>query len=290
MSKEIVCWWSGGVTSAVACKLGVDLFGKDNCRVIMIDTKNEDKDTYRFKADCEKWYGIEIESITAIGTKYKNIKDVWRKHLSLNTATGAVCSTKLKQLVREVWQKENKYEHQIFGYEFEKKEFNRAKSMYLNHPDAKPIFPLLMYGYDKLKCVEIIQFDAGIAIPDSYQLGFLNNNCLGTGCVQGGIGYWQLMRIKRPLTFDEMADFEHELTDLKGEPVTMLKDQTNEAKKKDKKDALIFLKKHAKYPHMLCIDDKPIQKVEPLFECNGFCGTNDLNERSKTEKEINYGN
>ncbi len=34
---------------------------------------------------------------------------------------------------------------------------------------------------------------------------------------------------------------------------------------------------------------KPKQKVEPLFECNGFCGTNDLNERIKTEKEINYG-
>jgi hypothetical protein len=31
------------------------------------------------------------------------------------------------------------------------------------------------------------------------------------------------------------------------------------------------------------------KKVEPLFECNGFCGTNDLNKRSETEKEINYG-
>ena len=86
-----------------------------------------------------------------------------------------------------------------------------------------------------------------------------------------------------------MARIEHLITDLKGEPVTMLKDQTNEGKKKAKKDALIFLIKHPKYPDMLCIDDKPRQKVEPLFECNGFCGTNDLNERSKTEKEINYG-
>lgn len=24
-----------------------------------------------------------------------------------------------------------------------------------------------------------------------YKLGFTNNNCFGTGCVQGGIGYWQ---------------------------------------------------------------------------------------------------
>jgi hypothetical protein len=29
------------------------------------------------------------------------------------------------------------------------------------------------------------------------------------------------------------------------------------------------------------------RKVEPLKECNGFCGTEDLNERSATELEIN---
>jgi len=28
--------------------------------------------------------------------------------------------------------------------------------------------------------------------------------------------------------------------------------------------------------------------VEPLFECNGFCGTNDLNPILETEKEINF--
>jgi hypothetical protein len=32
----------------------------------------------------------------------------------------------------------------------------------------------------------------------------------------------------------------------------------------------------------------PECKVEPLFECNGFCGTNELNERTSTEKEINF--
>jgi hypothetical protein len=24
--KRIICWWSGGITSAVACKLALDLF------------------------------------------------------------------------------------------------------------------------------------------------------------------------------------------------------------------------------------------------------------------------
>ena len=53
----IVGWWSGGVTSAVTCYLCIKLFGRNNCRFIFIDTKNEDNDTYRFKVDCEKWWG-----------------------------------------------------------------------------------------------------------------------------------------------------------------------------------------------------------------------------------------
>ena len=53
--KEIICWWSGGITSAVACKLAIRLYGREKCRVIMIDTHNEHPDTYRFKADCEEW-------------------------------------------------------------------------------------------------------------------------------------------------------------------------------------------------------------------------------------------
>ena len=158
MENKIICWWSGGITSAVACKLAIDIYGVDNCRVIMIDTQNEHPDTYRFKNDCEKWYGLEIEIITGIGEKYGNIFDVWRKHKSLNTATGAICSTNLKRLVREKWEKVNTYKHQVFGFEFDKKEFNRALSMTMNHGKrVKAIYPLLLFGYDKKDCLKIVE-------------------------------------------------------------------------------------------------------------------------------------
>lgn len=62
----------------------------------------------------------------------KSIQDVWTTHLSLNTATGAICSTNLKRLVREQFEKENDYEYQIFGFEFETNEFKRAKSLKMN--------------------------------------------------------------------------------------------------------------------------------------------------------------
>lgn len=302
-NKKIICWWSGGITSAVACKIALDLFkDKNECRVVMIDTGNEDEDTYRFKTDCEKWYEINIEKISAIqkvnltyvdiGLEYENIQDVWVKHKSLNVATGAICSTQLKRKVRESWQEENEFDYQVFGFEFDKKEFNRALGLHKNHRKAKGIYPLIMMGYDKDECLKIVQ-KAGIEIPRMYKMGFRNNNCFKTGCVQGGVGYWQKMQRDFPKKFEEMAEMEHKLTALRGEPVTMLKDQSNESKAIVDKTGikwkqLIFLKKHADYPELKCLADMKPQEVKPLFECNGFCGTNDFNERLETEKEINF--
>lgn len=284
----IVAWWSGGITSAVACKKAIEQFGAENVRVIFQDTKNEHDDTYRFMKDCEAWYGVKIETITAIGNTYESIQDVWEKHLSLNVANGAICSTKLKRLVRENWQKTAEYTHQVFGFEFESKEFNRAKSMKLNHPKAKAIFPLLSYGLTKEDCIQIVK-EAGIEIPAMYRLGFQNNNCFKTGCVQGGIGYWQKMRREFPEKFEAMARMEHRLTDKSGFPVTMLKDQSNEAKaakKLDKYAALVFLKKHPSYPNHKCLDDMSEQPLEPLNDCNGFCGIDELNPKSKTYEQL----
>lgn len=274
--KKIICWWSGGVTSAVACKLAIDLYGKDNCRVIFIDTKNEDNDTYRFMGDCSKWYDLPIEIIT--NENYNNIQEVWFKHKSLNVANGAVCSSELKRVTRERWQKENEYLYQVFGFDLD--EPKRLRSMKLNHPRVNPIFPLWLFGYSKEDCVNIIQ-DAGIEIPLMYHLGFRNNNCFKTGCVQGGIGYWQKIKREYPDKFDNMALIEHQLTDLKGKPVTMLRTNGEER-------LPLFLKPHPKYPNLPLFENQKGREPEPLFECNGMCGINDLDDRKETENEINY--
>ena len=281
MNKKIIAWWSGGITSAVTCKLCIDIFGLENVRFIFIDTHNEDEDTYRFKKDCEQWFGAEIETICS--NEYNSVQEVWRKHKSLNVATGAVCSTMLKRKVREVWQKTNEYDYQAFGFELS--ESKRAISLTANHPKAKAIYPLLLYGFSKKDCIAIVQ-EAGLKVPRTYEYGYLNNNCFKTGCVQGGIGYWQKIKREYPLKFEAMAQMEHELTEAKGEPVTMLKDQSKNANESG--NVLVFLKKHPKYPHLKCIDDMRECKVEPLFECNGWCGLNDLEPRSETERQLNY--
>lgn len=279
-NNPVIAWWSGGVTSAVTCKICIDWFGAESVRLIFIDTKNEDEDTYRFKADCEKWYEKEIETIT--NPDFNNIQEVWYKNLSLNVATGAKCSQMLKRIVRERWERKNAYSFQAFGFDVD--EINRAKSMKLNHPSSKPIFPLISELLKKKDCVKIIQqandMFLNIELPRTYKLGFLNNNCWQTGCVQGGIGYWQKIKAEYPAKFEAMAKIEHELTDLKGEPVTMLKDQ-------GKDGGLVFLKPHIRYPEIKDISMMRGREVKPLLECNGFCGTNDL-AKNETENEINY--
>ena len=198
MAKRVIGWWSGGVTSAVACKLSMALYGKKNVRIIFIDTGNEDDDTYRFMRDCEKWYGVDIETISAIGDKYGSIQDVWIKYKGMNFAHGAICSTHLKRNVRIDWQKENDFDYQVFGFDID--EPKRARAMTLNNADAKPIYPLLMHGMSKKMCIDYLKV-YGIDVPNAYSMGFRNNNCLKTGCVQGGIGYWVLAEDEEGFTW-----------------------------------------------------------------------------------------
>jgi len=268
--KKTICWWSGGVTSAVACKIAIELYGKENCRVVYIATHNEDEDTERFKKDCEKLYGLKIEEISAIGKdkKYESIQDVWYDFESLNVAHGAICSSELKRQVRLDFQRKNEYEYQVFGFEID--EVNRAKNIKKNYPNSKPIFPLLMYGLSKKDCIKLIQEEYQIEVPRMYKLGFNNNNCFKTGCVQGGIGYWKKIQEEYPDKFEKMARVEHELTDLKGKPVTCLKDQSKDALISGNKN--VFMKKHPMYPDHKSIDDMKGRPVENLMECNGFCG------------------
>lgn len=258
-SNPIIAWWSGGADSAITCWLCIQWFGKECVRVVFIDTQNEDEDTYRFKSDCEKWWGVKIETIKT--DKWENIEEVWEHYPSLNVATGAICSTELKRIVRQNFQMKNYFSYQAFG--FDSKEVDRAKAMSKNYPDSKPIFPLIYMLLGKGDSIRILQ-NNGIEPPNSYKMGYTNNNCLKTGCVKGGIGYWQKYKIDFPERFHKMAMREHHYTNLKGQPVTICKDQS-------KGGGLVFLLPHPDYPHIKDLSMMKGRIPEPLMECNGFC-------------------
>ena len=50
---------------------------------------------------------------------------------------------------------------------------------------------------------------AGIELPAMYKLGYKNNNCIG--CVKGGKGYWNKIRVDFPDYFERMAKFERKI-------------------------------------------------------------------------------
>jgi len=97
--------------------------------------------------------------------------------------------------------------------------------------------------------------------------------------------YWQKMARDFPDKFDKMAKVEHNLTDIKGKPVTMLRDQSIKAVESG--SDLVFLKPHPEYPNIKDISQLKGREPKPLYECNGFCGINDLEKRNPTESEIN---
>jgi len=182
-------WFSCGVTSAVACKIAIEQYGKENVELYYMVIDSAHPDNERFILDCERWYGKKITKIRS--EKYTDQFDVIEKTKYINGVAGARCTLELKKNVRYKVEKEIEYDAQIFGFEFSKKEINRAIRFAEQHPKAKPLFPLIERKMSKEQCAELLLMN-GIKLPKMYELGFHNNNCIG--CVKGGKGYWNKIR------------------------------------------------------------------------------------------------
>ena len=239
-NHKVIAWWSGGLTSAVACRLALEKY--EDVTLAYIHINSHSKDTLRFKEDCEKWYGQKIETYQS--AKAKNQFEVFRKQKYINGPTGAPCTKILKKDVRDKIEKQLEWEYQVFGFEFEKFEINRAIRFQEQYPYTNPLFPLIDSKLNKNECAGLISM-AGIRLPDMYLKGYSNNNCIG--CVKGGIGYWNKIRVDYPEVFKEMSIIERELG------ATCLKDESGK----------IYLDE---------LDPKRGDKADMVFsECGIFC-------------------
>ena len=70
------------------------------------------------------------------------------------------------------------------------------------------MFPLVDAGLTKQDCLNILM-TAKIELPEMYKLGYKNNNCIG--CVKGGKGYWNKIRVDFPDVFQRMAQQERKM-------------------------------------------------------------------------------
>jgi len=205
----VVAWWSAGITSAVACKMALELYDNVKLFYIKIDSAHPDND--RFKKDCEKWYGCKIKNLQS--DKYKDQFEVIEKTGAVNTPNGAPCTSKLKKNVRFDFEKKHEISlfnsygilNQVWGFEYTSREINRAIRHGQQYPNTKPLFPLIEKGLSKDNCAGLL-INEGIELPQMYKLGYSNNNCIG--CVKGGKGYWNKIRIDFIDVFNKMSKTE----------------------------------------------------------------------------------
>lgn len=194
-----VSWFSAGVSSFIACYLEKETI--DKIMYIHIDDQHED--TMRFLRDCEKALGKKIEILQS---PYKSVNNVIKTFRFINGPYGAKCTDILKKRVRNEWEYGKTDLTYIWGYDIsERHRAERLQETFLEH---KHVFPLIERGLSKEDCHGLCS-SLGIKRPKMYDMGYRNNNCIG--CVKGGMGYWNKIRVDFPEVFAERARLEREI-------------------------------------------------------------------------------
>lgn len=192
----IVSWFSAGASSAVATKAA----RPDIIIYIHIDDQHED--TLRFIDDCEDWFGHKIERLQS---PLQSVETCCFAAGFIRGPHGAACTNRLKKRVRKEWERENPGRH-TYVWGFDCNEKHRAEGTVLAMRDYDHEFPIL--NYTKAEVHGMLEA-AGIKRPAMYDMGYPNNNCIG--CVKGGMGYWNKIRIDFPDVFARRAAMERKI-------------------------------------------------------------------------------
>lgn len=202
-----VSYFSAGVSSAVATKLLIDQID----RIFYTHIDDQHPDTMRFVKDCERWFGKPVEIWQS--AYFKTVDEVCRKSKFLKSRNGgAPCTEKLKRDVRKRFEYEQEGNLRIvWGMDYT--EHDRASKIKHYMPNHKHLFPLIDNYISKEKAHKIMKASK-IKRPAMYDLGYHNNNCIG--CIKGGMGYWNKIRIDFPEVFASRAKLERDI----GFPIT----------------------------------------------------------------------
>lgn len=200
MQNKKVCWISAGVSSFIAGYLA-----KDVDEFIYIDIENQHNDSMRFIKDCENALNKPIQILKST---YGSVENVIKQFRFINGVYGAKCTEILKKRVRKEWEfKHREYDiTYVWGFDFQEK--NRAERLLETMPNFNHEFPLIDKMLSKSDAHGILD-NLGIKRPKMYDMGYSNNNCIG--CVKGGMGYWNKIRVDFPEVFDRMAKLEREV-------------------------------------------------------------------------------
>ncbi len=195
-----VSYFSGGVSSAVATKLVCDEL--DDVFYTHIDDQHPD--TMRFVKECETWFGRKI---TIMQHPYRSVENACRMVSFIRSPQGAACTKRLKRDMRKQFERENEGQLTIvWGIDYA--ESRRAERIRESMPGHKHRFPLIDEKMTKVDAHQVL-LASGIKRPAMYDLGYHNNNCVG--CVKGGMGYWNKIRVDFPDVFASRSAMERDI-------------------------------------------------------------------------------
>lgn len=195
-----VCWLSAGVSSFVAAYLA-----RSVDEIIYIDIEDQHPDSMRFVNDCEK---VLRRKITVLKSPYGNVDAACRAFGYISGVRGAKCTEVLKRRTRKEWEYAHRDCSLVYVWGFDCTEQARADRLDLSMPHAKHEFPLIDHAMTKVDAHGFMR-RMGIKRPVMYDLGYSNNNCIG--CVKGGKGYWNKIRVDFPDVFAKRAKLERDI-------------------------------------------------------------------------------
>lgn len=197
-----VVWFSAGAASTVAAKLA--LVDRPDALICYTDTGSEHEDTPRYLADVSAWLGRPITVLRS--PDYMDVDDVIESTRYISGPHGARCTTELKKKVRQRFQQHD--DIQVFGFHVGEVNPKRAEEFREQNPEVNLWTPLLDRQLTKADCHAIVE-RAGIRRHAMYELGYKNANCIG--CVKGGMGYWNKIRVDFPEVFARRARQERDI-------------------------------------------------------------------------------
>ena len=196
-----VSWFSAGVSSAVATKLAI----ADIDEIIYTHIDDQHPDTMRFVKDCEAWFG---KAITVLQSPAKSVEGALRLAGGVKFTHGAPCTNTLKRRIRKEWESEHADYDLVYIWGMDATETERLDRLRVSMPKQQHRCPLIEQRIGKAEAHEILKA-SGIKRPAMYDLGYHNNNCVG--CVKGGLGYWNKIRVDFPEVFASRAKMEREI-------------------------------------------------------------------------------
>ena len=192
-----VSYFSGGVSSAVATKLAINEIDM----IVYTHIDDQHPDTMRFVKDCELWFGKPVKILQS---RFKTVDEACRYASFIRGPSGAPCTRILKRDVRKKFEADLGCKiRSVWGLDSQEKA--RMERIEDSMPGHIHRFPLAEKHVSKQYAHEILKA-SGIKRPLMYSMGYHNNNCVG--CVKGGAGYWNKIRLDFPDVFESRSKLE----------------------------------------------------------------------------------